>query len=340
MFHFGILGCGMIANVHAAALAGIENAVLLGVADNNEAYAQRFAEKNGVKAYKNYEEMLNDPQIDVVCICTPSCFHATNAMEAMRAGKHVVLEKPMALSTQEADEVIKISKETGKFTTVICQLRFSSDIQRVKKLMEEKAFGKITLCNLSMKYYRSQDYYASSPWKGTLKFDGGGALMNQGIHGIDILLSVMGKVRSVHGLARTLARKIETEDTAAAIVEYENGALGLIQGTTSVYPGYPRNFVVSGTKGTVGIAENAFAEWNIEGEAIPADIEIGKAKNSGASTPHDLDFAEHVPHIEEMVRAIREDVPLTSSFEDGRNAVKLITSIYESSRTGKTIYFD
>ena len=337
---FGIIGCGFISNHHAQAILHTEGACLIGATDVNEQNAEAFCKKFGITHFHSAQEMMSSDKVDIVCICTPSGFHAQNALEVIRAGKHVLVEKPLALNVEDCELLISEAEKHGVKASVVSQCRFHKTSKTLKKLVEDGRLGRIVTADLTMKYYRSPEYYLASPWRGTWEHDGGGALMNQGIHGIDILLSVMGKVRSVHGLARTLARKIETEDTAAAIVEYENGALGLIQGTTSVYPGYPRNFVVSGTKGTVGIAENAFTEWNIEGEAIPADIEIGKAKNSGASTPHDLDFAEHVPHIEEMVRAIREDVPLTSSFEDGRNAVRLITSIYESSRTGKTIYFD
>ena len=190
---FGILGCGMIAKFHADAITSLENAILFGAADNNPATAQKYAAKYGIKAYGDYDQMLNDPQIDAVCICTPSGFHAENALKALKAGKNVVLEKPMALNTADADKIIATCTETGKKLTVICQLRFSEDILRVKKLISEDAFGKIVMCNLSMKYWREEEYYSQSAWKGTKKFDGGGALMNQGIHGIDLLLYIRNK---------------------------------------------------------------------------------------------------------------------------------------------------
>ena len=337
---FGIIGCGFISFHHAQSILHTEGAYLVGATDVNEQNAENFCRKFGVTHFKSTEEMLYSGKIDIVCICTPSDFHAHNALEAIEAGKHVLVEKPLALNVEDCELLISEAKKRGVKASVVSQCRFHNTSRVLKNLVADGRLGRIVTADLTMKYYRSPEYYLESPWRGTWKHDGGGALMNQGIHGIDILLSVMGKVKSVHGLARTLARNIETEDTAAAIVEYENGALGLIQGTTSVYPGYPRNLVVSGTKGTVGIAENSFSEWNIEGEKIPDGIVIEAAKNSGASTPLNIDFSEHMPHIEEMVRAVREDLPLTSSFEDGRNAIKLITSIYESSKTGKTIYFD
>ncbi len=337
---FGIIGCGFISAHHAQAILHTEGAFLAGATDVHEENAQKFCQKFGGTPFRSVEEMLASDKVDIVCICTPSGFHAHNALEVIQAGKHVLVEKPLALSVEDCDLLISEAKKQGVKASVVSQCRFLDTSKTLKKLVADGRLGRVVTADLTMKYYRSPEYYQESPWRGTWKHDGGGALMNQGIHGIDILLSIMGKVKSVHGLTRTLARNIETEDTAAAVVEYENGALGLIQGTTSVYPGYPRNFVVSGTKGTVGITENSFSEWNIEGEEIPAGVEIGKAKNSGASTPLNIDFSEHVPHIEEMVRAVRDDAPLTSSFEDGRNAIRLITSIYESSKTGKTIYLD
>ena len=337
---FGIIGCGFISNHHAQSILHTEGAYLVGATDVNGQNAENFCRKFGVTRFRSTDEMLASENVDIVCVCTPSGFHAHNALRAIEAGKHVLVEKPLALNVDDCELLIAEAKKHGVKASVVSQCRFHNTSKTLKKLVAEGRLGRIVTADLTMKYYRSPEYYLESPWRGTWTYDGGGALMNQGIHGIDILLSVMGKVRSVHGLTRTLARNIETEDTAAAIVEYECGALGLIQGTTSVYPGYPRNFVVSGTKGTVGITENTFSEWNIEGENIPDGIEIEKAKNSGASTPLDIDYAEHIPHIEEMIRAVREDIPLTSSFEDGRNAIKLITSIYESSKTGKTVYLD
>ena len=158
IFRFGILGCGMIANVHAQAVLGIADAELVGVADNNPEAARRFAEKHGARAYASYGEMLADPAIDVVCICTPSGFHADNAIEALKHGKYVVLEKPMALTSEDAARVADACRASGKLLTVISQLRFSEDLMRVKRLIADGAFGKLTLCSLYMKYYRTPEY--------------------------------------------------------------------------------------------------------------------------------------------------------------------------------------
>ena len=328
MYKFGILGCGMIANVHADAIKKIENATLIGVADNYVEFSQKFADKHGAKAYASYKEMLADKEIDAVCICTPSCFHAPNAIEALYAGKHVVLEKPMALSVKAADEVINASKETGKLVTVICQLRFSRDIQRVKKLVEEGAFGKITLCDLYMKYYRNKDYYASSPWKGTLKFDGGGALMNQGIHGIDLIEYMVGPIKDIQGKIRTLSHKIEVEDTAVAMIEFENGALGVIEGSTCAYPGFDRKIEIHGDKGYVVLVENNIEKLMIDGQEQAVEkVEFV----STASDPSALQSGMHKLQIENLVNAIDGKEKLLIDCIEGKKAVRVIEEIYKSS---------
>ena len=264
-FNFGILGCGMIAEIHAKAIASVDCAELIGVTDNAADRATFFAEKYGVECYQSYESMLADPRIDAVCICTPSCFHAENAIKAMEKGKHVAVEKPMAIDLKEADEVVAVSRRTGKYLTVISQLRFADEIVKVKKMIDENAFGRITLCSLSMKYYRSPEYYSSSSWKGTKKFDGGGALMNQGIHGIDLLQYLVGPMTNVNGVAKTLCHNIEVEDTAVATFELENGALGVLEASTCTYPGFSRRIEIHGERGYVSLLENNIDPKEIQG---------------------------------------------------------------------------
>ena len=178
---FGIWGCGMVAGIHAQSICDIESADLIGVADVVTASAEKMAAKFDCEVFPDYEALLSDPRVDVVCICTPSGFHADNALRALGSKKHVILEKPMALTVEDADAIVEAVKSSGCHLTVISQLRFSEDVQKVKKLVSEGAFGTLAFCDLYMKYWREPDYYASSNWRGTYKFDGGGALMNQGI---------------------------------------------------------------------------------------------------------------------------------------------------------------
>ena len=330
MFKFGILGCGMIAGIHADAIKNIENASLVAVADNSIEYAKDFAEKHGATAYASYGEMLLS-DVDIVCICTPSCFHAQNAIDAMKAGKHVVLEKPMALSCEDADRVIAVSKETGRLVTVICQLRFSADVQRLKKLATDNAFGRITLCTLSMKYHRTSEYYTTSPWKGTLKFDGGGALMNQGIHGIDLLEYIVGGVKDVQGIVRTLSHRIEVEDTAVAMIEFECGALGTVQASTCAYPGFERRIEIHGDRGYAVFTENSIEKLMVNGvEQSTAKVAVANT----ASDPTAVPSMMHKIEIENLLSAIDGKEDLLIDANEGKRAVRIIEEIYKSSGRG------
>ncbi len=323
---FGILGCGMIANIHAEAIKNVEGAELIGAADARRESTEKFAEKYGVKAYSSFEEMLADKEIGAVCVCTPSFLHAENAIQALKAGKHVALEKPMALNTADADEIIRTCEETGKKLTVISQLRFSDDINKVKKLVEEGAFGKITLGDLYMKYYRSEEYYSSSAWKGKLAFDGGGALMNQGIHGVDLLTYILGDVKKVSGEIRTLSHKIEVEDTAAAVVEFESGALGVIEASTCAYPGFDRKIERHGDKGYAVIKEDKIERLMINGKKSGTEEE--KAKAATSSDPSALSCALHARQLGNFVKAIDGKEKLVIDAEEGRKAVAIIRKIY------------
>lgn len=324
---FGILGCGLIASVHADAISHIDNATLVGVADNKLEFAKKFAQKRGIKAFNDYFEMLSSSEIDVVCICTPSCFHAQNAIDALNNGKHVVLEKPMALSTKDADLVIKTCKNTGKLLTVISQLRFSEDILRVKNLIEKGALGKITLCELNMRYYRSPDYYSSSPWKGKLEFDGGGALMNQGIHGVDLFEYIVGDIKKVNGLIKTLVHDIEVEDSAVAIVEFSNGALGTIMASSCAYPGFNRKITINGSDGYVILSENKIEKLVIK-DTVREENDLEKSTmSSDAST---VSYEYHKRQIENLISAINGEEELLIDANEGKKAVAVIESIYKN----------
>jgi len=328
---FGILGCGMIANIHAAAINKIEDAVLLGVSDPCEAFAKSFAEKYGVQIYHDYDAMLNDKNLDAVCICTPSGFHADAAIKALQAGKHVVLEKPMALTMEDADAVNKAVMKSGCLLTVISQLRFSKDVKKVKELVEEGAFGRLVFCDLYMKYWRDPSYYASSTWKGTFKFDGGGALMNQGIHGVDLLLYIAGNATVTKGKVKTISHNIEVEDAATAILEFENGALGVIEASTCAHQGFDRRIEIIGDRGYAILRENTIEELVIDGQ----DLREGTGDGVGAAgTSRDAAAVQsdmHELQIRNLIRAVQGKELLLIDAVEGRKAVKLIRDIYKSS---------
>ena len=321
---FGILGCGMIASVHANAIKNIENAELVCVADNNLEIAQKFAQKHGIEYFGSFIEMLK--RVDAVCICTPSFLHAQNTIDALKSGKHVVVEKPMALSVEDADRVIEESKKANRFVTVISQLRFSNDVQRLKKVVEEGLLGKISLCTLTMKYYRSKEYFASSSWKGKLAYDGGGALMNQGIHGVDLMQYIMGGVKNTKGKIATLCHNIEVEDTAVAIVEFNNGALGTIVASTCATPGFDRKLEIHGDKGYAILTENNLEKLVIDGK----EIEVGAFEKSNTSSdPTAVASLMHQQQIENLIRAINGEEEIFIDCNEGKKAVKIITDIYK-----------
>ncbi len=326
---FGILGCGMIARFHADAILSLEDAQLVGVADAMPEFAKSFAEKYNIRAYESYEAMLADPQIDAVCICTPSGFHAPNALQALQAKKHVVLEKPMAFTAKETKQLEEEAAKSGCVLTVICQLRFSKDVQKIRKLLAENAFGKLVFCDLYMKYWRDPAYYASSNWKGTRKFDGGGALMNQGIHGVDLLLYLAGDAKLLCAKNRTYFHNIEVEDQSVAMLEFENGALGVIEASTCSNPGFERRLEITGTEGSVVLVENRIEKLILKGEDY-TESEESKACATGntASDPSAMNSALHAQQIGNFIGAIQGQQALVMTAKEGGRAVALIEAIY------------
>lgn len=331
VYRFGIVGCGMISHVHAAAIRSLPQAELAGVVGHNIEKAAAFSRQYGIQVYESTTQMFSDDAIDVVCICSPSGLHAEEALEALRCGKHVVLEKPMALTTDSAAEVVEASKKYGRFLTVISQLRFTPALQYTKQLLEEKAFGQVVMCSLYMKYWRDPTYYSTSQWKGTRKFDGGGALMNQGIHGVDLLQYLMGEAKVLQGRAKTLIHSIEVEDTAAALLEFECGALGIIEATTSSYPGFDRRLEIRGDRGYLTLQEDTILELMINGEKV----ELPKREASVVSTaadPSKLDYTMHARQLQNLLDAIEGKAELLIDAREGYRAVKLVEDVYCTSQ--------
>lgn len=338
---FGLIGCGAIAKFHAVSIGQIEGAELVAAFDPYKPGLDKFVAEYGVKGYDTLDALLADPDVDAVSICTPSGLHTSQAVAAMKAGKHVVCEKPMSLTLAEADELIATEKETGMKVCIISQYRFAAATQEVKRAIDAGAFGRITHASLSMRYYRANSYYDSGAWRATWAMDGGGAMMNQGIHGVDVFRYLMGPVKTVNGLARCLTREkggkpLEVEDAAAAVLEFENGALGIIEGSTTCYPGYPRRIVISGDKGSVVLEENSIMNWDL-GD-FECRLPVGaQAKNSGASDPMAIDNSGHVLQIGNLVRSILDGEELLATAYSGRLPLEIILGIYESSKTGKTV---
>ena len=331
-FGFAVFGCGTISDVHARAILEIENAHFVGAADIVHSRAVAFAEKYGGVAFSDYAELLASDEVDAVCICTPSGTHADLAIEALYAGKSVVLEKPMAINVKDCDRIIEACRKTNRKLMVISQMRERPDIIRAKEIIDSGRLGKIVLCNLQMKYYRPEEYYRGS-WRGTKAMDGGGALMNQGIHGIDIISYLLGEIKpeSCQSLVRTSLHDIEVEDTAVAICEFKRGALGMISATTSVYPGFSRVIEVCGSRGSIIIRDGQMERLVLADENIDTTYDI--AESEGKSNNAVIATEWHKRQICKFIKALQgeETSGLCDAYQ-GRIAVDLIEKIYNSTK--------
>jgi len=326
--NFAIYGCGNIARVHAEAVLSIDGANLLACFDMNASSRNAFAEKFKIQAYSSAEELENDSRIDAVCICTPNGTHADIAISLLQKNKNVIIEKPMATTVFDCDRIIEAEKKSQGRVLVISQFRMSDYIERTKKIISDGVIGKIVLCDLYMKYHRSEEYYRGS-WKGTRALDGGGALMNQGVHGIDLLQYVCGPVKNVKSIVRTLVHDIEVEDAAVAAIEFESGAIGVIEATTAIDPGFDREMKIYGSRGCVHLTENKITRYIVDGVEMPCDKFLSR---NDSNDPTTVTKDEHVKQISRFINAISgEKIDYVNSTE-GRKSVELIQRIYENGK--------
>ena len=334
---FGIIGCGVIADFHANALFGLsEDAVLVGVADARLPAAERFAREKQVRAFESVDELLACPEIDVVTICVPSGLHAELAIKAANAGKHIIVEKPMAITKEQLDAMEEACTRNGVMLSSVAQSRFTSGVRKAKQAIEDGYLGKMVCADVYMKFNRTQEYYNTGGWRGTKAMDGGGALMNQGIHGVDLLLYLAGDVKSVYAVSKTLARQIEVEDTLSAVLEFKSGATGVIQATTSVYPGYPRRLELNGDKGTIVLEEGNLIRWDMEDTTLPA-VTLKSNVRSSASAPTDFSADNHTKQFKDVIQALRGGTKPLVDLREGRRAVDLILAIYQSAEEKRVI---
>ena len=342
-YGFGIIGCGMISDFHSAAISELEHGQLVAVSSRNAENAKRLTDRYNVDSYTDYTEMLKRDDLDIACVCTPSGAHLDPAVAAAAAGKHVIVEKPLEITLQRCDEIIAACDAAGVRLCAIFNSRFTESTALVKSTIESGRFGKLTLGDAYIKWYRSQEYYDSGGWRGTWELDGGGALMNQSIHAIDLLQYFMGPVKSVQAFTDTLAHeRIEVEDAAVAALRFENGALGVIEGTTAAYPGMLKKTEISGTHGTVVLAEEDIVTWEFDPE-LPEDAEIREKfaqktdTGGGASDPRAINHDNHRRQMENLINGLEHDASHLVDGREGRKAVEIILAIYQSSREGRIV---
>jgi len=334
---FGIIGIGNISDFHARCIRQIEGCELKAISSRSEEKAKKASCEYNVPYYTNFLDLINRDDIDVISICAPSGMHLEPSIAAAEAGKHVIVEKPIEITLERADQIIHACQEANVKLAVIFQNRFSEAVQRLRKAIQQGQLGKLILGDAYIKWHRTQEYYNTGGWRGTLKGDGGGALINQSIHSIDLLQWIMGPVRSVSGKVGTFTHPIEGEDMALALLTFENGAMGVIEGSTSIYPGFPERLEIHGEKGTVILEVGRIKTWEIKGAQQQPEELMVDDKSGGASDPTAISIEGHLAQYRDFVDAIQNDrEPMVNGFE-GRKALEIVLAIYRSSRKGKMI---
>jgi predicted dehydrogenase len=334
---FGILGLGAIAEHHVKAINEITGCRFAGGFDILPGKAAAFCEKHGGKPYEDLSRFLTDKDIDIVTIATPSGLHLDGALAAVKAGKHIIVEKPLEITTARCDRIIEEAGANAVKVGTVFHSRYHAASKIIKNAVEKGRFGKIVLAGAQVKWRRSQEYYDSGKWRGTWQLDGGGALMNQGIHAIDLLQWFMGNVTEVFAYTGTLAHeRIEVEDCAAASLKFANGALGIIEGTTGAYPGFPKKIEICGSKGSAVMEEESITTWQFA-EEEPEDETIRSGYTAtgggGASDPKVMGHHGHRMLFESFVTALKENRPVDIDGNEGRKAVEIIEGIYQSAKT-------
>jgi UDP-N-acetyl-2-amino-2-deoxyglucuronate dehydrogenase len=342
---FGIIGCGNIAPIHAESICHIPEARLVAVSDVVEENARKLAEKYSADAYyTDFRKMLERDDIQAVSLCVPSGMRAEMGEACAQAGKHVLAEKPLEVTTERIDRLVESTRKAGVKLGCIFQYRFAEGPEYVKKAVDAGRFGRLVLGDAYIKWYRSDEYYRSGAWRGTRGLDGGGALMNQGIHQIDLLLWFMGPVREV--VAKTTAighEGLEVEDLACALLTFENGAMGVIEGSTATWPGHAARVEIHGSDGSAVIEDGGLRFWRFreeteEDERIRQEQMGESVLGSGAGDPlANLKWEGHRRQIEDFARAILENRDPIIGGHEGRRAVEIIQAIYRSAETGKPV---
>jgi UDP-N-acetyl-2-amino-2-deoxyglucuronate dehydrogenase len=338
---FGIIGTGMIASIHAKAINAMENASLHSVYNHHTRKADKFASANHCTSSDTLEQFLADPELEIVTIATPSGTHMQPTLAALNAGKHVICEKPLEISPERIEPLIIAAEKNNVTLSAILNRRFNKPVTQLKQAVDQGRFGRITLCQASIHWFRSQEYYDSAAWRGTWALDGGGALMNQAIHTIDQLLHTVGPVKRVSATMDCLAHHgIEVEDTAVALLEFENGARGTIQASTACWSstGHPAEIHICGDHGSAILSDESFRVWDFqkpaaEDEYIQKNLMATTATTGlGANDPNAIHFAGHQKNFEDIIHAIKTGTIPSTNAHEARKAVALICAIYQSTR--------
>ncbi|MEI4768655.1 Gfo/Idh/MocA family oxidoreductase [Psychrobacillus sp. FJAT-51614] len=337
MLYFGVVGSGSITETHIKSIQKVPNAEVIAIFSRNKETSEKWGKQYNIQVYSDYEEFLGNDKMDIVTILTPSGTHADLGILAAKKGKHVIVEKPIDTSLNKTNELIHVCREANVTLSCIFQHRFDDGIVDIKNAMDLGKFGQLNFGAARTTWYRSQEYYDSGAWRGTWELDGGGALMNQSIHYIDLLLYLMGPVEEVHAYCATRAHeRIEVEDIAVASLKFKSGALGLIEGNTAAYPGYSATLDIFGNDGSVIIENDEVKEWNFKNgnqytKALREVVKTSASSNKMAS------FESHKKQYQDIVHAISEKRDPLVTGEEARKSLELILAIYESARSGRPV---
>jgi predicted dehydrogenase len=349
---FGLIGCGRISFKHIEAIVNnYDNAELVALCDLEiekaelvkkryiELLSQKNIATNNIDVYQDYQELLKRDDIDIVSIATFSGTHAEITINALKSNKHVIVEKPMALSIKDADEMIETAKKYNRKLTVCHQNRFNSTVQKLRKALEKNRFGKLVHGVATIRWNRNNDYYRQASWRGTWEQDGG-TLMNQCIHNIDLLQWMMGPVDRLYAEADTFLRNIEGEDMGAAVLRFKNGAIGIIEGSACIYPkNLEETLSIFGEKGTVrigGVAINKIVDWKFA-DGLDDEEEVKRVVNY--EDPDTVYGYGHTPLYKDFIDAVLKDREPYITGEDGKKAMEIVLAIYKSRKTGLPVEF-
>ncbi len=335
MINFALIGCGRVAPRHAQSIGQLHETRLVATADIRFERARRFGDQYHADAYENYHELLARPDVDAVSVCVPSGLHAQVAIDALHAGKHELVEKPIALSLPDADRMIAAARANGRRLGVVLQNRLNSPMQQVRQAVDDGLLGRLYLGNACVRWYRPQSYYEDG-WHGTWAMDGG-ALMNQSIHHIDALQWLMGPVQSVQAYAATLAHQMEAEDVGVAVLRFANGALGTVEGSTVTWPqNLEGSVTLFGEHGSVqvgGTALNRITLWKVRGQ-LEQEAEI---LTSQRVDPPSVYGYSHREVIRDFALAVRDGHAPGTPGEEARKSLALVLAIYQAAATGREV---
>lgn len=335
--HVGILGAGGISDTHARAAAAIPGVVVSAVCGENREKARRLADQHGAAVLDDLESFLAHRPLDLVAIGSPSGRHVEQGLACARAGRDILMEKPLGIGTAEVDSLIAACDAAGVGLGVFFQDRLQPDFVRLKAFLDEGGLGRVHLVTAHVKWYRPPEYYAGSRWRGVRSLDGGGAVMNQGIHTVDLLLWLLGDVQRIDARTRTAVHKIEVEDTAVALLEFGNGALGTFEAATSASPGYPRRVEISGESGTLVIEHDRVVAAHLKPGAQPFAVSAPVASAESAASHVVSDATPHRRIFEDFLASRAAGRRPVCDAREGRRSVALVEALYASASSGQPV---